>query len=299
MGGHPIREFKKNVNSPLNVRLSKMAFGNWQILPAKFYFVDLFVRCLIVLKISAAVSWTAWTSITDSSSRWKRHISPTPHHRDVRHEYSCRGLGPELGWEIIKEKKKVRKLTLVQENMHVSTKKRTRSRKHTLDQESVLEKKNLFKETRTWSRKHPRKKKKFWVRRNINQFYFQQLCNNLSIRLSKITWIFFLFSWTRSFFVDAFLDECVFSWTSSFFRGRSLCWVRVFLREFFFSWTRAWFLDRLPFFLTEWLLSFSLSFFYYKFPALSRNLERKERCTPSSLAGSWCPCRGPGGKGLT
>ena len=51
-----------------------------------------------------------------------------------------------LGWEFIKEKR-TRKHQLVQENTHASTKKRTRSRNHALDQESVHEK-------RSCSRKH-------------------------------------------------------------------------------------------------------------------------------------------------
>ena len=70
------------------------------------------------------------------------------------------------GWEFMKEKKKVRKLVkhaLVQENTHASTKKRTRSKKHELDQESVQE------------NTHSYKKDIFKFLRNINQFYFQQL----------------------------------------------------------------------------------------------------------------------------
>ena len=49
----------------------------------------------------------------------------------------------DLGWEFMKEKKKVRK----QENSNSSKKKRTRSRKHVLDQERVHEK-------REWSRNY-------------------------------------------------------------------------------------------------------------------------------------------------
>ena len=118
------------------------------------------------------------------------------------------------------------------------------------------------------------------------------------------------------YFLVTFLAVIVSSWAGSFFRGRFLGRVRVFLDEFFFPWTlsllSACFLEGVLFFVDACMISwqtsffldrmvtfFSLSFFYYKFPALSRNLERKERCTPSSLAGSWCPCRGPGGKGLT
>ena len=89
-----------------------------------------------------------------------------------------------MGWKFMKEKKKVRKL----ENTHSSKKtrtslrkKRTRSREHALDEESVHdqrtcsrkqafvhEKKKLLKKIHSRPRRRSRKKL-------IYQFYFQQL----------------------------------------------------------------------------------------------------------------------------
>ena len=58
--------------------------------------------------------------------------------KDLEHIARVTLLQPYiLGWEFIKEKKEERK----QENTHLSKKKRTRSRKHALDPESVHEKK--------------------------------------------------------------------------------------------------------------------------------------------------------------
>ena len=61
-----------------------------------------------------------------------------------------------LGWEFIKEKKKVNRKV----NTHASTQKRTRSRKHALVQESVHAKKNSGKKTRMKTRTRTREREK-------------------------------------------------------------------------------------------------------------------------------------------
>ena len=79
-----------------------------------------------------------------------------------------------------------------------------------------------------------------------------------------------VFSWANSFFVDAFLYECVFvcvflrefffAWTLS---CMSAC-LRVFLNEFFYACFRACLRGRVGVFFLE-----CFRFFFYKFPALA------------------------------
>ena len=126
----------------------------------------------------------------------------------------------ELGWEFLKEKKKVNKIV----NTHASTQKRTRSRKQALVHAKTQSYKKASTQKRTRTRKHARKHA------------------NTSASLRGHVRVFlpeFFFAWTLSCTSACFLervlfcvDVCMFVWTRVCLRGR----VHVF---FLFSFIKS------------------------------------------------------------
>ena len=149
------------------------------------------------LNISASLSAPAFRKAAISPPFWGQSWWPW------NEDYA--GQCASLGWEFIKEKKKVRK----QENTHASTQTCTRPRKKELVQENTHSYTKASTQKRTWARKHthvqanPHSCLRVCFLARVLFFAWTLSCMSACLRV-----------WERVFLVKFFfcVDACVFAW---------------------------------------------------------------------------------------